>query len=288
MKARYLLPFVLVLASAGLALAQDDNEARPRRRIGDPSVCVCSCLFFIVAIIGSFVVIKYFIADYSKGAPRTEATTEEMAAELDLKREVLYKTEKVPEWKTSERSKATKAILKFLGYTDSWFDSKYLTEVADEAFRLVKESIADRSLEGVERRVTPEYLEELRGEIKQLKREREVRVFDKILVPTVQLVHVEAPPGKPNHTFTALITGKSRDFVEDDETGEIIRGDKRVYLNQEFWTFRRSEKRWLVELVRPSADVDAVLEAKSVLAAIDLEEFAKDADPAYLKHVTAR
>ena len=44
----------------------------------------------------------------------------------------------------------------------------------------------------------------------------------------------------------------------------------------------------LVELIRPSTDVDNVLESKNVMAAIDLEEFAKEADPEFLKEVVAR
>jgi hypothetical protein len=67
-----------------------------------------------------------------------------------------------------------------------------------------------------------------------------------------------------------------------------VRGDRKTYAYQEFWTFRRSEKRWLVELVRPTMDADAVLAAKNVLAQIDLEEFAKDADKEFLREVVAR
>jgi predicted lipid-binding transport protein (Tim44 family) len=179
-------------------------------------------------------------------------------------------------------------MLKFLSYTDNWFERKYVADVADEAFRLVKQALEDRSIQGIERRVTPEHLEELRTEIKRMRKEREVHVFDRVEVTDVDIVHVEAPPGKENHTFTALISARSRDFFEDDETGELVRGDRRKYAYQEFWTFRRSEKRWLVELTRPTSDVDAVLAAKNVLAQIDREEFAKDADPEFLNEVVAR
>ena len=85
-----------------------------------------------------------------------------------------------------------------------------------------------------------------------------------------------------------MISCKSKDFFEDDETEEVLRGDKKTYASQEFWSFRRSEKRWLVELIRPSSDVDQVLEAQNVMAAIDLEEFAKEAKPEFLKEVVAR
>ena len=65
-----------------------------------------------------------------------------MADELPRKVSVTFRGEKVPDWKTAPREKATKAVTKFLSYTDNWFDPKYIREVADEAFRLVKEAIA--------------------------------------------------------------------------------------------------------------------------------------------------
>ena len=40
-----------------------------------------------------------------------------------------------------------------------------------------------------------------------------------------------------------------------------------------------------IRLVRPSADLDSVLEAKSVLTAADLATFKADASPATLEHV---
>lgn len=113
-------------------------------------------------------------------------------------------------------------------------------------------------------------------------------MFDRINVTDVRVVHVEVPAGKERHTFTALISAKSKDFFEDDDRGAVVRGDKKTYAYQEFWTFRRSEKRWLVELIRPSSDLESVLQSKNVMAAIELEEFAKDADPEHVKEVVAR
>jgi predicted lipid-binding transport protein (Tim44 family) len=228
-----------------------------------------------------------FFSEASRGRQR-EKDFEDLVKEEPRKQQVMFKGEKIPDWRITARVKATKAILKFLSYTDNWFERKYVADVADEAFRLVKGATEDRTIQGIERRVTPEYLEELRTEIKRLRKERERHVFGRVEVTDVDIIQVEAPPGKENHTFTALISAKSKDFVEDDETEELVRGDRRTYAYQEIWTFRRSEKRWLVELIRPTTDLDAVLGAKNVLARIDREEFAKDADPEYMNEVVAR
>jgi hypothetical protein len=230
---------------------------------------------------------KVFYVEYDRGRKMGQ-TMEEVIDDIPKKRQVMFKGEKVPDWKISARQKATKAALKFLSYTDNWFEKKYVSDVADEAFRLIKEGIEAQSIQSIERRVTPDCLEELRAEIKKHRQERERRVFGRVEVTDVDVLHVEAPTGKENHTFTALISSKSRDFIEDDETGELLRGDKKQYYFQEVWTFRRSEKRWLVELIRPTTDIDNVLEAKNVLAQIDLEEFLKEAPAEYRKEFVPR
>jgi predicted lipid-binding transport protein (Tim44 family) len=245
--------------------------------------CCCSPFliwFFIWAV-------RKFAGEFERGR-KTGLTDEEILDDLPKKRQVMFKGEKVPEWKIAARSKATKAILKFLSYTDNWFERKYVADVADEAVRLVKEAIEARSVRGIERRVTPDLLEELRKDAQQHRKDGERRVFGRVEVTDVNVLHVEAPAGKPNHTFTALVALKSKDFFEDDETEEPLKGDEKTYAFHEFWTFRRSEKRWLVELIRPSTDVDHVLEAKNVMAAVELEEFAKDANPEHLKEVVGR
>jgi predicted lipid-binding transport protein (Tim44 family) len=245
--------------------------------------CCCSLL-----IIGIFIwFLGKFVGEFERGR-KQGLTDEEVLDELPKKRQIMFRGEKVPDWKIAARQKATKAILKFLSYTDNWFEKRYLSDVADEAFRLVKEAVEAQSIRGIERRVTPDLLEELKEEIKKDRREQQRHVFGRCEVTDVTVLHVEAPPEKLQHTFTALISVKSKDFVEDDETGEVLKGDKRTYAYQEFWTFRRSEKRWLVELIRPSTDLDSVLESKNVMAAIDLEEFAKDADPEFLKEIVGR
>ena len=249
--------------------------------------CICALTFPFWGLWLPWYLFQQFFSEAARGRPR-EKDLEELIKEQPRKHQVMYKGEKVPDWKITARVKATKAILKFLSYTDDWFERKYVADVADEAFRLVKGAIEDASIREIEQRVTPDCLEELRTEIKRLRRERERHVFGRVEVTDVDIVHVEAPAGKENHTFTALVSCRSRDYVEDDETGEVLKGDKRLYAYQEFWTFRRSPKRWLVELIRPSTDVDAVLAAKNVLAQIDYEEFAKDAEKEFLKEVMAR
>jgi len=281
-------PFVLALVVFVTAVtplfAQDEKESGG----GFPILwCVCGVACFPLSVMIFWYFLGSFLQEYVRGQ-KAEKSLEEIVRDAPRKQQVMFKGEKVPDWKIAARQRATKAILKFLSYTDNWFEKKYAADVADEAFRLVKEAIQARSIQGIERRVTEGCLEEIRTEIKKLRKAREIHVFGRVEVTDVDFVHVEAPTGKENHTFTALISAKSRDFFEDEESGEVARGDKKMYAYQEFWTFRRSEKRWLVELIRPTTDLEFVLEEKNVMAKIDLQEFSKDAEPEYLKEVVAK
>jgi len=79
-----------------------------------------------------------------------------------------------------------------------------------------------------------------------------------------------------------LISARSRDYFADAKSGEVLRGDKKHYIYQEFWTFRRSADRWLVSRIRPAGDMDTVLAPKNVMVQADLNKLAKEADEAQL------
>jgi hypothetical protein len=68
----------------------------------------------------------------------------------------------------------------------------------------------------------------------------------------------------------------------------VLRGDKKYYAYQEFWRFRRTKARWVLERIRPSGDMDTVLGAKNVMTQKDLDKFAKTADEEMLREFVAK
>jgi predicted lipid-binding transport protein (Tim44 family) len=200
-----------------------------------------------------------------------------------MKKQALYLGEKVPDWKFASRRAATAAALQFITRNDDWFDQEYITRVVDKAFRTIKEAIEVRSVKKIEKYVTANCLEELQSEMSKLKKKGDLHLFGQIEVTDVQVVQLQVPAQKLKQTFIALISAKSRDFYQDDKTGELLRGDRKTYAYQEFWTFKRSKERWLVESIRTSSDMDNVLAAKNVMAQTDLDKFAKKADPEHVR-----
>src|SRR5438105_10379521 len=126
---------------------------------------IACCALLPLSIMLPWYFLRDFLRDYGRGR-KMGMSEQEVIDSLPKKRQVMFKGEKIPEWKTTARQKATKAALKFLSFADNWFEKKYISDVADEAFRRVKEAIEQRSVRSIERRVTPECKTELEQEIK--------------------------------------------------------------------------------------------------------------------------
>lgn len=289
------LALLLVLLTAPPALAQskldDMGSEQQTEGYGKLFGYVCAVVALGIIIVGGVQIGKGMLAESARGKKVKVFTDilDDDDAKKKKKREVpLYLGEKVPDWKVKNRLAATRAALKFLGKKDDWWDPKLMAEFARAAYFAVKEGITDRATKKLARRLTDKCLEEVRAEVQRLKKKGELHVLDKLEIEDVQMVHFEAPAGKTNHTFTALISASSRDFFKDDKSGELLRGDKKLYEYQEFWRFRRTKDMWLVERIRPAGDMDMVLEPKNVMTPADLDKFTQDAEPEHLREFAAR
>jgi hypothetical protein len=283
---------LLLMASPALAQRQNMDDLGSEAQTsgyGRIFAYVCGVVGGGVVLIGALIVFKGFLAESSRGK-RMTPMLEDI---LDKKKpreveEQLYLGEKVPDWKIANRVKATTAALQFLSRKDNWFELKYLVKVADEAFRIVKGAIEVRSVKKAKPRVAASCLAQLQSEIDELRNEGELHLFGILEITGVDVVHVEAPAKLEKHTFTALISLRSRNFYQSDKTGELLRGDRKSYVYQEFLRFSRSKERWLVERVRPAGDMDFVLTEKNLMTKADLDKFAKKVDPELLREFESR
>lgn len=276
----------LFFASPALAQGNlgDLDTDKQMRQYGHIFGYVCGLGGALGVLLCVIYVLRGVKAEHSRG--RQESPFQQKILDEKPKEpEERFMGERVPEWKIDSRLKATNAMLKYLARKDDWFDRKALEMIAAEAFIKVKEALELRSAKRVERRVHAECLVDLDTQIRKLRKKKQLRVFGQLEVKSVDFVHVEAPGSKQKHTFTALITAKSKDFIQDEESGEVLKGDKKYYSYQEFWTFRRTKEMWLLERMRPSGDMDRVLGEKNVLTQADLDKFLKSADPAMLREI---
>ena len=248
-----------------------------------------SLIVLISLIVGGMRGYKaFFLSFYTPPNPNEER--EKLLADVDgdKKPDIVYKSDKIPEWKILPRDKATRRLLKYLSGQDKWFERKYLCEILEDVYVRLREATERRSVKSVETDLTQEHADELHAQLKAMKKKGHRRVFGKVVVIDINILHVEAAGPKDKHTVTALITAQSKDYVEDDETGKAVEGKKKTYYCQEFWTLCRGPKRWLVELTRPPGDSENILKAKNVLSRVDSEGLAAEAEASVMEHVTAR
>jgi|SRR5262245_38274908 len=278
---------LLLTAAPALANLDDLDSSTQTQGYGRIFGYVCASAAVVTILILAAHMIRG-MAEEGRRGKKFSHMPEEVLDKKPPKKEELYLGEKVPDWKTSNRHAATMAALEFLARKDKWYRPKQLAGVADQAFRKVKEAIELRLSKKIEDRVTASCLEELRAQMQDLRKDGELRLFGKLDIFDIQLVHMDTGGAKEKHTFTALLSVRSRDFIQDDKTGELLRGDRKTYLYQEFMRFRRSPERWLVERVRPSGDMDMILDAKNVMTKADLDKLAKEVEEELLREFVAK
>jgi Tim44-like domain len=279
------LVLVLILLTAGPALAQGDplDSEHQTQGYGRLFAYVCSVAAALTLIIVGVHVVKGMVAEGQRGKKPGYMPERILDSMPKKKADPLYLGEKVPEWKIANRKPATTSALKFMSRKDDWFDADHIAGVVDKAFKRIKAAVEERSTKTIERLVTEDCLEELKAQIQRLRKKGHVHHFGKPEITDIQVVHFEAPTAKANHNFTALISARSKDYLQEEKSGEVLKGDKKVYIYQEFYVFRRTKERWLVERIRSSEDMDRVLEPKNVLVQADLDKFAKSANPEHLR-----
>jgi len=278
------LSLVLFMASPAHAkLGEELDSEQQTQGYGRIFAFVCGGISVIVVLLVATHVIRGMVDESKRGKKKGRMPETILDNAPPMKKQALYLGEKVPDWKFANRRAATAAALQFITRNDDWYDEEYLTKVVSKSFRAIKGAVEVRSAKKVEHLVTDKCLEELQGEMARLKTKGDLHLFGQIDVTDVQVVLLQVPAQKLKQSFVALISARSRDFFQDDKTGELLRGDRKTYAYQEFWTFKRSKERWLVESIRTSSDMDNVLNAKNVMAETDLDKFAKKADPEHVR-----
>jgi predicted lipid-binding transport protein (Tim44 family) len=121
---------------------------------------------------------------------------------------------------------------------DPGFSEETFKETAEDLFFRIQAAWINRSLEGVERLLTPEMSQYFQQEFTRMKREGRINRLENIAVRKVEPSEVWQEEGLDY--ITVLFTANLLDYVTDDKTGAVIEGDKLNPVKfQEFWTFSR-------------------------------------------------
>jgi predicted lipid-binding transport protein (Tim44 family) len=121
---------------------------------------------------------------------------------------------------------------------DPNFDETSFKELVQDMFFRIQAGWMNRSLEGIERLLTPEMSGYFQTEFNSMKQQGTVNRLENIAVRKVEISEAWQEAGKDY--LTVLFTANLLDYTVDDKTGQVVKGDKLNPVKfQEFWTFCR-------------------------------------------------
>jgi predicted lipid-binding transport protein (Tim44 family) len=128
--------------------------------------------------------------------------------------------------------------LEEIGRSDHLFNAENFLETVEDLFFRIQAAWINRSLDGVQNLITLEMMDYFSGEFGRMKQQHMINRLENIAVRKVEIAEVWRESGRD--FITVLFTANLLDYTVDNNTGEVIEGDK---LNPvkflEFWTFSR-------------------------------------------------
>lgn len=121
---------------------------------------------------------------------------------------------------------------------DPSFNVRSFLETVEDLFFQVQAAWMNRRLDGVKNLLTAEMADHFSGEFEKMKQKHIINRLENIAVRKVEIA--EAWREGSADFITVLFTANLLDYTVDENSGEVIEGDKLSPVKfQEFWTFSR-------------------------------------------------
>ncbi len=121
---------------------------------------------------------------------------------------------------------------------DPHFNGDSFKELVQDLFFRIQAGWMNRSMEGIDSLLTVEMSEFFKGEFEKMRQQGRINRLENIAVRKVELAEAWQEAGKDY--VTVFFTANLLDYTVDDQTGQVVQGDKLNPLKfQEFWTFCR-------------------------------------------------
>ena len=158
------------------------------------------------------------------------------------------------------KAEKTRKLLEFIARTDEAFAPLALGELATSAFTQLQQCWQARAYAPMEPLLMTDLYAEHCQQLAGLQRNHEINIIGQLRVERVQIVNVRYPHAENQREFTALITATARDYYVDDRTQAFLRGDETSAQFQEFWTFQRQNRQWLLREIEQTRESDKLKE----------------------------
>ncbi len=160
------------------------------------------------------------------------------------------RTPLVPKKKLATRHKATLEQLRLVAAADPWFDPARLEREVERVVARLQRGWKDDDFQPLKELLHPECYDTFLRCYHDEKKKKSLTRWHKSELESTQVVHFKARGREDNQTFSVVVTASGKKTV------------------QEFWTFQRSPKRWLLVQMRSSANTEPLTEPNELPSAL--------------------
>lgn len=154
------------------------------------------------------------------------------------------------------KSLKTMKLLDFISRQDPSMSPQELRKAGEAAFRKLQECWQARDYTPMKTLLMESLFAQHTAQLQGLARNHEINKLDDLQVRQIDIVNVRYTEKPDTREFTALITASVRDYYVDDRNNMFLRGDRTPATFQEFWTFQRRGKNWLLREIEQAGESD--------------------------------
>jgi len=158
-------------------------------------------------------------------------------------------TTSAPIGKVLDKAKKVSALLSLWSKVDGAWDEQGIKKTAESTFLALQKCWQSRDYTEMKPLLTPSLYGQHLAQLEGMKSRHEINRLDGLKLLDLQLVLAKNFQNKETDEFTAWVKAQAKDTIVDDRTGAKIRGDEGNGVFEEFWTFQRSGKKWLLRQI---------------------------------------
>jgi len=169
-------------------------------------------------------------------------------------------TASAPKDKVLAKAKKTSALLSLWAKVDPVWDEKYLKKTAEGTFLKLQECWSRRDdYSPMAPLLTSSLYQQHTSQLASMKANHEINRLESLKLLDLQIILAKNFHNNETDEFTAWIKAQAKDTIIDDRTNAKIRGDTGIGQFEEFWTFQRHGKKWLLRQIdQPEEGMDLI------------------------------
>jgi predicted lipid-binding transport protein (Tim44 family) len=180
---------------------------------------------------------------------------ERMAQKADAELDFVYSAMQI-----AKKTDKTVKLLEFLARQDQEMTVDTLRQCASSTFLRLQQCWQARDYGPMKALMMRDLFFDHCRQIQGMIRNHEIDIIEGVNVDRVDIVNVRYTIKANQREFTALITATAKDYYIDDRKKKRLRGDEAPAQFQEFWTFQRQDKAWLLREIEQAGESDVLKE----------------------------